>query len=97
MAELDEGLEDESSNYDDETVAKNRFRYANRQQVILFGFHFIFILSELFNDEHKMVPLRSLKIRPSKVKKYLNLMTIFKLCIFSRYALQPKWRTFQQR
>ena len=48
MAELDEGLEDESSNYDDETVAKNRFRYANRQQVILFGFHFIFILSELF-------------------------------------------------
>jgi len=44
MAELDEGLEDESSNYDDETVAKNRFRYANRQQVILFGFHFVFCL-----------------------------------------------------
>ena len=43
MAELDEGLEDESSNYNDETVAKNRFRYANRQQVILFGFHFVFL------------------------------------------------------
>ena len=44
MAELDEGLEDESSNYDDETVAKNRFRYANRQQVILFGFYFVFLI-----------------------------------------------------
>ena len=97
MAELDEGLEDESSNYDDETVAKNRFRYANRQQVILFSFHFIFILSELFNDEHKKVPLKSFKIKPSQVKKYLNLMIIFKLCIFSRYVLQPKWRIFQQR
>ena len=43
MAELDEGIEgDESSNYDDETVAKNRFRYANRQQVILFSFYFVF-------------------------------------------------------
>ena len=94
MAELDEGLEDESSNYNDETVAKNRFRYANRQQVILFSFYFVFILSELFNDEHKKVPL---KIRPSQVKKYLNLMIIFKLFIFSRYVLQPKWRIFQQR
>jgi len=34
MAELNEGIEDETANYDDETVAKNRFRYANRQQVI---------------------------------------------------------------
>ena len=47
MAELDEGIEgDELSNYDDETVAKNRFRYANRQQVIKCGFNFVFISSE---------------------------------------------------
>ena len=50
MAELDEGLEDESSNYDDETVAKNRFRYANRQQVILFGFISFFNQNYLMTD-----------------------------------------------
>ena len=37
MAELDEEIEDDSLNYDDETVAKNKFRFANRQQVILAG------------------------------------------------------------
>ena len=66
MAELDEGIEgDESSNYDDETVAKNRFRYANRQQVILFSFYFVFFMkSECLNDEQK----GSIKISSLKVK-----------------------------
>ena len=52
MAELDEGIEDETSNYDDETVAKNRFRYANRQQVILFGF------ISFFNQNYLMTNIK---------------------------------------
>ena len=52
MAELDEGIEDDSLNYDDDTVAKNKFRFANRQQVILFDFY---SLSEKYDQNNQVM------------------------------------------
>ena len=60
-----------------------------------FSFRFYFIrMIKRHMLSHNGTPIKDQAIES---RKYLNLMTIFKLCIFSQYVLQPKWQTFQQR